>query len=163
MQGSGSASVAMGLYLDDQLVNVATFSKPNISKGANQVAEGAWELNRMCSLHNVIIRGGANKLFKQFVKLYDPTQVITYCDLRWNTGGVYSQMGFSKVNDGVPNYWYLQLPEIKRMHRFGLRKNDQDLSELTEWENRKLQGYDRIWDCGNSKWIWNKKVDQTDV
>jgi len=23
---------------------------------------------------------------------------------------------------------------------------------LTEWENMKNNGYDRIWDCGNGKW-----------
>lgn len=27
---------------------------------------------------------------------------------------------------------------------------------LTEWENMKNNGYDRIWDCGNDVWIWNK-------
>ena len=25
---------------------------------------------------------------------------------------------------------------------------------LSEWENMKLGGYDRIWDCGHSKWIY---------
>ena len=26
---------------------------------------------------------------------------------------------------------------------------------LTEWENMLQNGYDRIWDCGNCKWIYN--------
>ena len=27
-------------------------------------------------------------------------------------------------------------------------------SNLTEWKNMQLNGYDRIWDCGNGKWVW---------
>ena len=25
---------------------------------------------------------------------------------------------------------------------------------LTEWENMKNNGFDRIWDCGHSKWVF---------
>ena len=25
--------------------------------------------------------------------------------------------------------------------------------KLSEWENMKNNGFDRIWDCGNDKWI----------
>jgi hypothetical protein len=157
IQGAGSASAAIGLYYEDMLVSVATFSKPNISKGAKKSQVNHWELNRLCSLADHVVRGAANKLFAHFVKTHDPDQVITYCDLRWNTGDVYSHMGFIQHSVGFPNYWYIQLPQIKRMHRFGLRKNAQDDPTLTEWENRKLQRFNRIWDCGHSKWVWNNK------
>lgn len=156
IQGRGSASAAVGLYYQDQLVSVATFSKPSISKGGKQ-SLGTWELNRMCSLKSCVVQGGANRMFKLFTSTYSPDQVITYCDLRWNTGDVYAHMGFVQKHKGFANYWYIKLPEYKRHHRFGLRKNDQDDPSLTEWENRKLQGYNRIWDCGHSKWVWNKK------
>ena len=157
IQGAGSASAAIGLYYEHMLVSVATFSKPNISKGAKKSQANHWELNRLCSLADHVVRGAANKLFAHFVKIYNPDQVITYCDLRWNTGDVYSHMGFIQHSVGFPNYWYIQLPQIKRMHRFGLRKTTQDDPNLTEWENRKLQGFNRIWDCGHSKWIWKNK------
>jgi hypothetical protein len=156
IQGRGSASVAAGLYLKDELVQVITFTKPNISKGGKS-QEGVWELNRMCSLPGCIVQGGANRLFSWFVKNHNPTQVITYCDLRWNTGDVYAHMGFELQHRGFPNYWYFKMPELKRLHRFGLRKTEHDDPNLTEWENRQLQGYDRIWDCGHSKWCWNNK------
>ena len=26
--------------------------------------------------------------------------------------------------------------------------------ELSEWENMQANGYDRIWDCGYSEWVW---------
>ena len=28
--------------------------------------------------------------------------------------------------------------------------------DLTEWENMKNNGFDRIWDCGNDVWVWNR-------
>ena len=28
--------------------------------------------------------------------------------------------------------------------------------ELTEWENMKINGYDRIWDCGTDVWAWER-------
>jgi len=31
-------------------------------------------------------------------------------------------------------------------------------SNLSEWENMKNHGYDRIWDCGHSKWIYTPSV-----
>ena len=31
-------------------------------------------------------------------------------------------------------------------------------SNLTEWENMQLNGYDRIWDCGNYVYEWNKQI-----
>lgn len=29
-------------------------------------------------------------------------------------------------------------------------------SLLTEWEIMQNLGYDRIWDCGQTTWVWNK-------
>jgi hypothetical protein len=34
-----------------------------------------------------------------------------------------------------------------------MRKSIKDREELTEWENRQIQGWDRIWDCGNLKYV----------
>jgi len=28
---------------------------------------------------------------------------------------------------------------------------------LTEWENMQLNGYDRIWDCGNRVYTWKRE------
>ena len=161
IQGYGSAKIKLGLFFNQQLIQVATFAQPNISKGTKNNQDNEWELSRLCSLSTIHVTGGASKLFQYFVKTYNPSRVISYCDLRWNTGKVYQQLGFDKTKDGTPNYWYFQMPNVKRLHRFGLRKNQTDDPSLTEWENRKNQGWNRIWDCGHSKWTWvNKKAGQ---
>jgi hypothetical protein len=129
-----------------------TFSRSNISRKVV-----GWELNRFASKLNTIVIGAASKLFKYFVNTYAPESLISYSDNRWSTGDLYSAIGFSKVSDGVPNYWYFKPPAAQRIHRFTLRKTASDNPALTEVENRKEQGYLRVWDCGSSKWLWNQK------
>jgi hypothetical protein len=68
-------------------------------------------------------------------------------------------LGFVKQHDAPPNYWYIDFKGMMRIHRYNLRKTSQDNTQLTEWENRKLQGWNRIWDCGNTKWVWMKKAE----
>jgi hypothetical protein len=156
LQGAGRTAHAVGLYHENSLVSCMTFSRLNIAKGRSH-KPGTWELSRFCSLIDTNIVGGASRLFNNFIRQHDPSEIVSYADLRWNTGDVYQKLGFKLDGQTSPNYWYINMPEVKRLHRYGLRKNDQDRQDLTEWENRKLQGWDRIWDCGNSRWIWSKE------
>lgn len=155
LQGSGRTTHAIGLFHDNALTSCMTFSKLNVAKGRKHKSD-SWELSRFCSSLDNIVIGGASKLFAHFVKLHDPQQVISYADRRWNTGNVYGRLGFKYDGDTPVNYWYINLPEVKRLHRFGLRKADTDRKDLSEWDNRRLQGWDRIWDCGNTRWIWSR-------
>lgn len=155
IQGRGQANVSYGLFDENMaLFSVMTFSKPSISKGSTSSTANAWEMNRFCSQKNTVILGGGSKLFKKFIEEFNPAIVITYSDNRWNTGQSYKNMGFNLTTTTPPSYWYIDFPNIKRIHRFSLRKNDKDDPNLTEWQNRIQQGYDRIWDCGNKKWEW---------
>lgn len=156
VQGVGKTAHAYGLYMEDELSAVMTFSKLSVAKGSKSEAN-MWELNRFCLKPDLTISGGANKLFQAFLKDQNPQQVISYSDRRWNTGTVYAQLGFSLTHDTPPNYWYIDFKSLSRIHRYSLRKSAQDDVTLTEWENRKLQGWNRIWDCGSTKWAWNKK------
>jgi hypothetical protein len=158
IQGVGRTNYAYGLTHQGELISVMTFSKLNPAKGSTH-QEGIWELNRYCSIGAWQIPGGASKLFAAFVRDTDPLQIISYSDKRWNTGQVYEKLNFKKLKDSALGYWYIDLKNTKRIHRYSLRKTTTDNSQLTEWENRKLQGYNRIWDCGHTKWIWNKKAE----
>lgn len=156
LQGAGLTRIAYGLYYDQDLVSVMSFARPNISKGSRSKDDGHWELTRFCTMLDTSVIGGASRLLKAFIREHDPSQIISYADLRWNTGKVYETIGFKRQGRSSPNYWYFQLPESKRLHRFSLRKNSSDDQSKTEWENRMDQGWNRIWDCGNDKWIWSK-------
>lgn len=153
IQGRGTQSMySYGLYdKSDKLTAVMTFSKLSIAKGATHT-EGYYELNRYSSIGNIV--GGASRLFKYFINAIDPERVISYSDSRWNTGNLYRSLGFEYAGETTPGYWYTRGTE--RIHRFKLRKTKDDPADKTEKVLRREQGYYRIWDCGNSKWIWNK-------
>ena len=151
IMGAGRSNVRYGLYYHDELVSVMTFSKNNISRKNTN----SWEINRFSSKLNTTVVGGASKLFAAFIKSHNPPSVISYADNRWGDGGLYSMLGFKQTKPGTPNYWYVK-PNAGRIHRFTLRKTKEDDQSLTEYENRLAQGYNRIWDCGSSKWEWNR-------
>jgi hypothetical protein len=157
VQGSGSCSVAYGLYWKESLVSVMTFSKPNVSKGQKTHINGYWEMNRFCSLVDHQVQGAAGKLFSRFVKDHSPISVFSYADARWSNGDIYQTLGFEFQHHTPPNYWYIRSGECMRRHRFSLRKNSTDDPQLTEWQNRQAQGWNRIWDCGSTKWVWENK------
>ncbi len=129
-----------------------SFSALTRAKGYKTPLDDVYELNRYASKGNVV--GGATKLFKYFVKNFNPVQIVSYTDLRWNTGDLYEVLGFNFVGNTEPGYWYLR--GDKRYHRAGLYKTELDDQSLTEWQNRQLQGWNRIWDCGHAKWMWRK-------
>jgi hypothetical protein len=148
IQGTGKSQVKLGLYYQTELVAVMTFQKGDISKNQKD-----WELNRYSSKLNTNIIGGAGKLLKYFVDQYQPNFITTFADLRWsNCSSFYESIGFTFVGYTAINYWYILPNEIKRIHRYALRKPAE--STLTETQLRQQQGYLRVYDCGNAKYQW---------
>ena len=151
--GNGRSNLRYGLFHNDELVSVMTLSKSNISRKVKE-----WEINRFSSLLGYTIVGGASKLFSHFIKQESPEIVVSYADNRWSRGDLYATLGFERVSEGTPNYWYIPRNSAERIHRYTLRKTTTDDQTLTEYENRLNQGFLRIWDCGSSKWVWKNPV-----
>lgn len=158
IQGKDKSSLQIGMFFNNELVSVMTFGKLRVALG-NKNKQDEWELYRFCNKIDISIVGSASKLLNFFIKTYFPKKIITYSDKRWNSGTVYTKLNFVKVSDGSPTYWYFgRGNSYKRHHRFGFAKHtlSSKLSSfnpnLSEWENMKLNGYDRIWDCGHSKY-----------
>jgi hypothetical protein len=157
LQGSSIAKIHLGLYSpDDRLVALMTFS--NGRRALNtQSNPTEYELVRFVTDGSSVV-GGASRLLKTFIRLYQPTKIISYADLRWSEGNVYETIGFSKETRPTIGYWYVDDYQL-REHRYNftkgqLVKNGADPSK-TEWEIMKELGYDRIWDCGHQKYIMN--------
>ena len=102
------------------------------------------------------IVGIASKLLKYFERNYIWTRIFSYADRRWSDGNVYYKLGFKFTGKIKPNYWYIK--NNKRKHRFSLRKLKGDPKDITEWELRKSQGWNRIWDCGNLRFEKTKDL-----
>lgn len=158
IQGSGnSGNIRYGAFLKGDLVGVMTFSKPRIAMGRKH---GYPELLRFAT-DGKNYPGLASKMFTSFVRKKHPLGVISYADLRWSDGNLYMKMGFRRDKRTDPNYWYTK-DYKKREHRFRYRKSIVTSQmggdkNKTEWENMKNFGYDRIWDCGNLKFVWESK------
>ena len=148
IQGAGHSTIKLGAFFGDVLLSVMTFSLGNRSKG-NRRKEGIWELDRYCGHPDYCITGVASKLLSTFERNYTWTKIFSYADRRWSVGKLYALLGFKNIGATPPNYWYIK--GQSRLHRFAMRKNANDDPMKTEWENRKDQGWDRIWDCGSLK------------
>lgn len=158
IQGARPSSTSLGLLYNNELVSIMTFGKSRYDK------KQQWELIRFSSKLNTNVIGGASKLFKHFIRAYSPESVISYADKRWNTGGVYTQLGFQFSHNSSPNYYYFHITTPHLLHsrvQFQKHKLENKLEmyhpQLSEWDNMINNYYDRIWDCGNGVYIWNNK------
>lgn len=159
LQGKDTSKIRYGLFYDNELIAVMTFGKQNLSRGIYSPQENTYELVRFASRHDVLCVGGASKLFKKFIADYSPKSIISYADRRWSTqNSVYPKLGFTFDHYTQPSYWYIPKGYQVRRHRFNFTKKKViemgGDPNLTEWENMKLFGYDRIWDCGHLKYSW---------
>lgn len=159
IQGAGTiGKVAYCLVDDDGIVAMMTFGKPRYSKAAE------WELLRYAVRGGINVQGGASRLFKAFTNDHNPASVISYCDRRLFTGKVYEMLGFSHSHNSVASYWYFNTQFDRLYHRSHFQKHTlaNKLATfdpaLTEWENMAANNWNRIWDCGNSVWMWNNQL-----
>ena len=150
IQGGDRSSIKLGAFYDNELISIMTFSFGNISKGSKK-KEGVWELNRFCSNSDYHIPGIASKFLSHFKRNYSWTQIFSYADRRWSNGNLYYQLGFDLFHITKPNYWYTK--GVKRIHRYNLRKRIDESKDIPEWLLRQNEGYLRIWDCGNLKFV----------
>ena len=164
IQGFAPASVYLGLFYKDNLVQVASFGPP---RQKAYRGENCYELIRLASSLNTVVVGGAQKLFKYFVDTYCPQQIISYCDKRFadndwrNT--IYPRLGFKYIGDSKPGYYYVH-PKINRLlgrQQFQKAKLKDKLEvfdeSLSEKANMEANGYVCLHDCGNMKFVWTSQ------
>ena len=157
IQGYISSKVNLGLYFEDELVSVMTFSKPRFNKNYE------YELIRFCSKRNTSVIGGASKLWKYFVTKYNPKSVISYANRRFSNGEIYSKLGFELIGKTEPNYFYFKMSTTQLYSRVKFQKHklskllDNFNPELSETENMFNNNYRRIFDCGNLKYLYINK------
>lgn len=157
LQGYASSSINIGCFINEELIGVMSFGKPRYS------SEYEYELIRLCWKCGIKVLGGANKLFKYFVKHYNPKSIISYCDIAKFSGRVYRSIGFETREAFItkPNYvWVNSKGQV--LSRYQTQK--QNLSKLgfiddqgTEDSIMSSLGYFKIYNSGNQKFIWLNK------
>jgi transposase-like protein len=149
--------VHFGLFFEGEIVMVASFGKNRFS------SEYQYECSRITSHSNITVVGGVSRLIGHFIKTHDPSSIVTFADLRFGNGNVYKKCGFEYIENTQPNYWYSKrysAPLYSRV-KFQKHKLQSQLDSFdpmkTEFENMVDNGWDRIWDCGNAKFVWKKQ------
>lgn len=156
IQGSGQATVSLGCFFEEKLI-AAMMLKRDRKDG------DTWELTRFASSSDIVCQGVGGKLFKYFLKKYNPSSVKSFADRRWTLDkddNLYTKLGFALGKECAPDYRYVVGNE--RKHKFGFRK--QILSKkfglpltMTESEMCDKLGFDKIYDCGLLKYVWKRE------
>lgn len=156
LQGYAKDNIRLGLFYNNKLISIMTFDKPRYNNNYE------YELIRYCSSYNII--GGAQKLFKHFLKNYNPKSIISYCDWSKFNGDVYQTLGFIFKSYSIGKHWY----NIKTKQHITdnlLRQRGFDQLFNTSFgkgtSNEQLMldhGFIEIYDCGQAVYEWKNIV-----
>ena len=161
IQGFARSSVYLGCYYNGEIVGVMSFKKE--TKDSDK-----WELTRFATDINKHCIGVGGKLFKYFVRKYNPQEVKSFADRRWSNilkDNLYIKLGFNLKEILKPEYRYTN-GHNGRIHKFNFRKqillkkypNNGLTEDMTEHEMCQKLGFYRIYDCGLYKFVWHNDI-----
>lgn len=156
LQGYVPSKCCYGLFHNDELLSLMSFGRPRFS------GKFDYELLRLCTKFNCRVVGGAEKLFKQFIRSHTCSSIISYCDLSKFTGEVYTRLGMELLRTSPPNYKWVKNSQTYSRYQTQKHKLLKILgnlydSNLTEEENMIKAGYVKIYDCGNAVYEWRRR------
>jgi hypothetical protein len=150
IQGANKlAIICFGLFFNNELIGGISLGKHH--RGVQELI-----LDRLCFKDDISVIGGSSKLFKACIlwaKENGFSTIGSWSDNRWSVGGVYRKLGFDLIDDGKPDYSYVDITKkCKRRSKQSQRKPKGELR--TEREICLEKGLVRIWDCGKKKWVF---------
>lgn len=162
ISGDSASSINYGLVDNNGTIYAAiSISKSRFSKAEE------FEIIRFANLLNYTVVGGFSKLFKYCIEKYQINSCVTYADKRFSyNGNVYEINNFKLVGETSPSYFYFKSDwklTYKLLSRYQAQKHKLHKilssfdNEKSEYENMKDNGWHRIWDCGNYKFVWRKE------
>lgn len=133
LQGHRNAQVTYGLFYNNQLVQLMSFSYDK--------KRGWWEIIRGCPGSNNLVVGGVSKLFNHFIKEHNPVKVFSYCDFNKFDGKGYEAIGMKCIGyTGPDKTWIINGHAVKR--------NPAKYSEYKKLSEA------IIWGAGSKKYLW---------
>ena len=156
LQGKDNSKYRFGLMHDDELVMCMTFGKSRYNNKHDL------ELYRLSTKSNVTVVGGASKLFKHAVRLFEQMNmksIISYADKRYSIGSIYLTLNFKYDGDTPPSYYWAKQSRLYSRIKFQKHKLKDVLPEynpsLSETDNMHNNGYYRIWNCGHMRFVYH--------
>lgn len=150
LYGSSKSKYNIGLFYNNTLVSVMTFSKARkmISSNSN-----GFEMVRYASKNNTTIIGGMSKIINYFQKTYNIDTIYSYVDLDWSKlkDNSYEKIGFKIIKKTEPDYWWcvngIRENRVNYMKHILIKMGyDCDKSESEIMYNN---GHYKIYGCGN--------------
>lgn len=134
LQGHRNAKITYGLYYQNNLVQLMSFSKHN---------KYEWEIIRGCPGSNNIVVGGVSRLFKHFIKENNPNTIFSYCDFNVFDGKGYEAIGMKCIGYTGPDLkWIIDgkvYPRCPSKHK--------------EYKDNATAV---IWGAGSKRYLWTK-------
>jgi hypothetical protein len=154
IQGFVSATVYLGAFEKSTNKLIAVMNCKEESKGN-------WNLSRFATDTQYRIPGIASKMLKYFINEYNPNEIKSFLDRRWNVEGnsMYERIVLKLDSIRDPDYMYTD--GTNRFHKFGFRKQTLNRKyglplSMTENEMTQYLGYHRVWNAGLVKYVWRK-------
>lgn len=93
-----------GLYHHGELVGVISFCQPRTAAKRRRYSR---ELLRLCFKSGFRVIGGASKLFKFYVRTYEPADIFTYQDTTGESTTVYESCGMTFVKQSPKKQYFV--------------------------------------------------------
>lgn len=143
LYGFAAADKYIGAYYNNKLICVMAFR--------NMDADD-WEMLRFSTDYHYICQGVISKCFMFFIRKMFPAKIVSFADRKW-TGtlykNIYDILGFKIISVTPPDYTYYNsnYDKYRRLKKTIFNNNDYCMVTAL--------GYDKIWDCGQYKYMWN--------
>ena len=123
----------------------------------NKNNKSKYELVRYATDSDYICVGVASKLLNYFKKNFIYSSIYSYADKRWSDGNLYKALKFNMESESDPGYMYFKDGEVHYRYKFAKHKQKDLLQKFnpskTEYENMMDNGFDKLYDCGNYKFV----------
>lgn len=147
VQGYRSASIKLGLYYKNELVQIASFNKAR-QYSYNSIDKYEYEWVRGCISSNNKVVGGTSKLLKYFIDTYKPNNILCFSDWNLFSGKGYEEAGFQLEGYTGPDKFYITISnKMQRINRspYAYQQYKQMVNEGKLFE---CHG------CGSKKFVW---------
>lgn len=147
VQGYRSASVKLGLYYRNELVQIASFNKARQYSVAGK-NNYEWEWVRGCISSNNKVIGGTSKLLKHFIDTYKPNNILCFSDWNLFSGKGYEESGFQFEGFTGPDKFYIT--KTNKMVRINRSPYAYQQYKAMVQEGKLFECHG----CGSKKFVW---------
>ena len=151
LQGYVPCTYALGLYKEDELVQLMTLR-------AKSKKDKLYEIGRLATKTGFTVVGGTKRLFKHLLSLVDFENIISYNNMDKFTGDTYESLGMTYESISIPYGWIRNTEYLPRYQTQKSKLIKQGFDKnLSESEIMRSEGFEKIYFTGVSKFILKKE------